>query len=93
MPEAAIQQMRAARPSSDLLVFEDCWPAVAAFCALSTQWNVVAAGMGGLFYVGLRYEAIPDVLDEIGVPAGERAAVRADLRLMEAEALKVINKG
>lgn len=55
------------------------------FAALGTQWNV---GMSGA--VGLRYEAIPVVLDEFGVKRKERAELMQALRIMENEALQVL---
>lgn len=57
------------------------------FAALGTQWNVSYGG-----YVGLKYEAFPVVLDEFGIEIKARAEMFASLRIMENEALKVINK-
>jgi hypothetical protein len=67
------------------------WPenaaAFEAFAALQTQWRV---GMGGP--IGLDYAAVPVVLELQGVAPSERRRVFDDLRVMEAEALKVFSE-
>jgi hypothetical protein len=69
--------------------------AAALFLALDTQWHWAAAGMisgfgGGIVShrTGIRYEAIPVVAGALGIVPD--AAVLADLRVMEGEALKVM---
>ena len=63
-------------------VWPEHWTAVSAFSAMGTQWTV---GMGGP--IGLRYEALPVVLEMITVPRDEWPQVFACLRIMESEAL------
>lgn len=58
-----------------------------AFLACQTQWRVVAS-MAGLFWQGIDYVAAKLVLEDIDAP---RHAF-ADLRLMEAEALPILNE-
>lgn len=55
------------------------------FAALGTQWNVGAGGV-----IGLRYEAIPVVLEAFGIKKKERAGMLSALRIMEDEALGVL---
>lgn len=58
-----------------------------AFLECQTQWQV-AATMAGLFWQGLNYPAVRLVLDDIEAPKH----VFADIRLMEAEALTILNE-
>lgn len=62
-----------------------------AFCALAqTQWNV-AVGLGGVAYIGLRYESLPMVLEMLGVPVAERFDVLWGLQVMERVAARELN--
>ena len=58
------------------------------FAALQTQWRV---GMGGP--TGLDYAAVPVVMEMQEVAPGDRRRVFEDLRVMEAEALRVFADG
>jgi hypothetical protein len=58
------------------------------FVALQTQWRV---GMGGP--TGLDYAAVPVVLELYQVAPESRRRVFDDVRVMEAEALKVFSDG
>jgi hypothetical protein len=62
-------------------------PVVQAFSGMDSQWNV--GGMGGI--IGLRYEALPAVLRYLGIPRAEQAEVFSGIRIMEREALCVLN--
>jgi len=53
---------------------------------MGTQWNVVPGG-----YVGLKYEALTFVCEALGIKDKARAELLDSLRIMENEALKVIN--
>lgn len=68
-------------------ILPDCAAAVDVFLAMATQWRT---GMAGA--TGLDYSAVPVVLRLYGVPAKDRADVFDDLRVMEAEALKVMGE-
>ncbi|WP_256665314.1 DUF1799 domain-containing protein [Pseudomonas sp. SLFW] len=58
----------------------------AVFEAMGTQWRM---GMGGA--TGLDYQALPVVLDMAGLrKRKDRAAIFADLRIMEREALRAM---
>lgn len=67
-----------------------CWPenwqAYLVFAAADTQWNV---GQGGA--IGLRYETLPLLFDTFGIKKKSRAEMLTSLRIMESEALEMIN--
>ena len=69
-------------------VWADNWPAVTVFLALATQWRVLL-GMGGLVWLGLDYAAVDVVMRRLAVPEG----AFADIRIMEAAALPILNGG
>ena len=58
-----------------------------AFLSCHTQWRV-AATMAGIIWLGLDYTAVRLVLDDLDAPKH----VFADLRLMEAEVLPIMNE-
>lgn len=66
------------------------WPqheqAVVAFASLLTQWRVGPKGV-----IGLDYAAIPVVLDLHGVNKKKRRELFDQIRVMESEAIKVLN--
>jgi hypothetical protein len=68
------------------------WPehvqAVEVFAALLTQWRM--GPMGGV--VGLDYSAIPPTLDLLEVAREDRRELFEMLRVMENEAVKVLNE-
>ena len=69
----------------------ELWPdnavAVNVFTAMSTQWNV---GPGGA--IGFLYASLPEVWRRLKVPIDKRDAVFDDLRVMEAEALRMMSE-
>lgn len=73
-------------------IHQDLWeenvPAVEVFADMQTQWNV---GMSGV--IGLRYEALPLLLDLRGIVAAARADVVAAVRVMERAALEFFRRG
>nr|WP_267874973.1 DUF1799 domain-containing protein [Massilia eburnea] len=89
--KAEVSASAAAAQDVDFLVFEDNWQAVCTFCALATQWKLVA-GAADLLYVGLDYGAIEMVFRLEQVPAADWRALFHDLRLMEREALPLLNE-
>ena len=69
----------------DFEVWPENWPAVQLFMELGTQWRV-AAGMGGLAYLGLDYAAVIAYLRGLRVPEWRERL--KELRVMELAAVK-----
>lgn len=69
----------------------DLWPEhlapVSAFMAAQTQW---AVGPGGV--VGLRYEALPMLLECQGVPRAQWPQLMADLQVLERRAIEIFRE-
>lgn len=69
------------------------WPdmrdVVGLFMALQTQWRWISAGMGGAFRSGIDYPAIAPTASALGLTM--TPGLFNDLRLLEAEALRVWN--
>lgn len=88
--ESARQNM--AGDSDDAFeVWEENWLSLLFFLAVSTQWNV-AAGMSGLFYVGLNHSAVEANMNMRGIKKQARLDLCNDVLLMERAALEVLNK-
>jgi hypothetical protein len=66
-------------------------PALNRFLACATQWRAVAAGLGGLVWIGLDYAACVCALDGKGLAM--TPADWSDLQVMEAAAISVMNGG
>lgn len=94
---ASVESIDALRDEEDeaghelFMVYPCNWQTVQAFLRLTRSWNV-AAGMGGLIYLGLRPEACESVLRLMKIPDSEKLAVFDNLRIMEGAALEVINR-
>ena len=70
------------------VVWEQNWETVLMFLRMQTQWNVSMSG-----FVGLKYEVLlgaGGLFDLYNV--NNRVAMLEDLKIMEAAALKEINK-
>ncbi|MEH3093364.1 MAG: DUF1799 domain-containing protein [Agrobacterium cavarae] len=65
----------------------NAWDSVMAFLSCHTQWHA-ECGMGGVIWFGLKYADCKNVLEDIGAPIG----TFADLRVMEAAALRILNE-
>lgn len=65
-------------------VWPDNWVAVHVFARAGTQW---LTGLSGL--VGLRYEALPLLMEAEGVPRAEWPQELRCLQIMEAETLRL----
>lgn len=65
------------------------WPSMIAFLACDTQWRV-AATMAGLIWLGLDYQGVDIVLRRSALDDPD--AVFADLQVMEAAALDVLQE-
>ncbi len=77
-------------------VWDVNWPSVLMFLALETQWYCVALGMGGsLLWLGLKYV---DAIAMLGLRTKAERRARSDadmmedLRILEREALAVMNR-
>ncbi|TCL26812.1 uncharacterized protein DUF1799 [Azotobacter chroococcum] len=68
-------------------MWPDNWPALSVFLDMDTQWRV---GMSGP--VGLDYSALEPVMRLQGVKKRARQDVFAAVRIMEAEALRVMRE-
>lgn len=74
-------------------VHEDNFETAVVFASLSTQWRVVAGGMGAAVYQGIDYAAVTLLfLRSLGVPRKRESEILAGLRIMEAAALPVLNE-
>lgn len=69
-------------------VYPDHWLPMQVAQAMGTQWNLSAAGVP----VGLRYEALPFVLQMLEVPRGERPAVFEVVQVLEAEMKAILRE-
>lgn len=69
-------------------VWPENWEAFELFIALGTQWRV--AGLGQ--YIGISYPSMESVLNIFGIDSARRAALFADLRIMERAALDYFNE-
>lgn len=74
-------------PEPDTEVWPENWPVMEVAVRMSSQLNV---GMNGV--IGLRYEALPVVLDLLQVPAADRLDVFDGLRVVEAEIVRLISE-
>lgn len=72
-------------------VWDDHWNAFAVFRASGTQWRVVATPRA-LFHLGLDYPGVEVVMRRLLPPEADANAVFADLMVMEAEALPILNE-
>jgi hypothetical protein len=68
-------------------VWPENLPAVNAFIAMGTQWRT-----GGMGATGLDYAALPAVLRLINIPRADWPEAMDGLRIMEAEALKIMGE-
>jgi hypothetical protein len=71
-----------------LCIWPDNWLPMQVFRRMLTQWNV--GGLGGV--VGLRYEALPVVLQACAVPRRDWGEVVDCLQVMERRALAMLNE-
>ena len=72
-------------PDECIDVLPDNWKPFLVFDAMSTQWRTGAVGA-----TGLDYNVIPLVAQSVGVKKKEIPEILYDVRLLEAEALKVM---
>lgn len=71
------------------------WPenleAFEIFCALESQWRLVA-GLGAVGYSGLIYSEATNLMCERGIARRRRLELLEDLRVMERAAMPILNK-
>ena len=60
-----------------------------AFCAIFSQWRIVALASGRMFYSGLDYAGTRAGLEEAGIAVTPQ--LWAGIRIMEIEAKRVLN--
>lgn len=80
--------MAPARAAEGFEVLPQAWDALRAFLDCETQWRV-AAGFGGVIWLGLDYAAVEIVLRRKRLADG----VFDDLQVMERAALDVFSEG
>ena len=83
----SLTQQLALNENEEVYCWPENWQSLLIFDALTTQWN---ANNGVV--IGIRYEAINLVLDVFNVNKKLRADMFHFIRVMENEALQVINK-
>ncbi|WP_434134363.1 DUF1799 domain-containing protein [Pseudomonas luteola] len=71
--------------SEDILIWPDNWNSFTVFEAMGTQWRT-----GGCGATGLDYCALPEVMRLCGIKKRHQPDMFYDVRVMEAEALKVM---
>ena len=69
-------------------VWPEHWQSMEVFAAMGSQVNV--AGMGGV--IGYRYEALPVVLECLGIAPADRREVFLNFRTLEVEAVRLLNE-
>lgn len=89
-PEIAGRLKDVSAGAEDRGVWSENAEAVAAFALASTQWRV-AGCMAGLVFIGLDYASAAIVIAAAGMTA--TPDLWSDIRVMEAEALLVLNEG
>lgn len=96
-PPEVIEQARAAiqARAEPFGIWPENWRAVQVFCALGTQWRMVA-GPGGVIWMGFPYEVLPIVEARVpptpDVPLPDPALLFSQLRVLETTALSILNQ-
>ena len=74
-------------PEPEIEVWPENWTVMEIAVRMGSQLNV---GMSGA--LGMRYEALPLVLDILQVPAADRLDVFDGFRVIEAEIVRLVNE-
>jgi len=77
----------------DFEVHRDNWRSVSFFRLLGTQWRLVVLGLGTTVTLGLDYAGVAAAMRMAAVPRSRQQRLWADLQVMEAAALPVLNRG
>lgn len=75
------------RESVAIEVWPEHWTAYQVFLAMGTQWRIGPSGP-----TGLEYQSLPIVMEMLDVDQAERAELFGQIRVMEYEALSVMNE-
>nr|WP_139833002.1 MULTISPECIES: DUF1799 domain-containing protein [unclassified Pseudomonas] len=74
-------------PEVNCEVWPDVWPAFRVFEAMRTQWRIGMRGATGLDYTSIRH-----VASFLGISRAQTADIFPDIRVMEIEALRVMEE-
>ncbi|UVA80468.1 DUF1799 domain-containing protein [Pandoraea commovens] len=94
-PADVIRQARAMQPLDVFEVWPENWPTVELFCALGTQWRTACLQSGFASLVvrtGIDYACVEPVMRMLGQSTDAVRERFAGVRLMEREALDVLNE-
>lgn len=87
-PDDVLDAVRARPTGEDFYYYADNEASLFLFFDVDTQWNYVGT-MAGVVRTGLNYPGVESVMRNQGIRRKRRAALFADLQLMEKAALKV----
>lgn len=86
---ALIEEAERGGTDGEIEVWAQHWDIVVAFCAVFSQWRVVALAAGPLHYIGLDYTAARAGLDAAGIAVTPR--LWDGIRTMESAARQAMN--
>lgn len=72
-------------------IWAENWPALRFYTQWSSQWRAVS-GMGGVYYIGLDFGVLLQMLDRLGLEKDEYDDMLGCLREIEHEAIRHLNK-
>lgn len=87
----AAEAALAARKPEAFEIWEENLVAFRVFTALETQWRLAPAGLAGVVYIGLDYQALEHEMRVQRIHKRDRDQVRADVRAMERAARPILN--
>lgn len=99
-PAELIEQAKARQQASesqqqsqdDFEVYEENWDAFQFFLYVTGQWNAVAGGLGGIYYMGLSRVNIEAEMNMRGIKPADRVELLNKLNVMEHAAMSELNK-
>ena len=75
-PDSVAAYQRAQKTAQvDFEIWQENWDSWIFFLQVSTQWNVAAGGIGGLFYVGLQRNCIESEMNMRGIKKAQRGLI------------------
>lgn len=87
----AAARQQSSQVDGDIEVWPENEQSVKLFLSLGTQW-MVAVGVSAMRPLGLNYQSMESAMRVLNIPRKDRPALFSDVRLMEREVLKVLNK-